>query len=269
MALVIVAVKLYHPFDILDRYAASPTNLGIFQIDWQVWCSHHQQYAKRETSDGKLGRGNEMEIKEQDVFRMSEAQLDEYLDWYEKTWVNEPARRPRKGDLPQELLDMFPTSRLDGSVAPAVDITETIAADQVALDAKLAAVQASLRTRGVIREEEEADRGEPVRRIGSFYKRYRKEGDLPPHARTFFEAAASLIGAELSTMVLAVLQTEQLLLNYRNRGGRASREKEGEEDGMEGVEEVGEGGEGFVAESEDVELRRDSLDSDDGVSDDS
>lgn len=269
MALVIVAVKLYHPFDTLDRYAASPTNLGIFQIDWQVWCSHHQQYANRETSDGKLGRGNEMRIKEQDVFRMSEAQLDEYLDWYEKTWVNEPARRPRKGDLPHDLLDMFPTGRIDGSVAPTVDITKTIAADQVALDAKLAAVQASLRTRGVIREEEEADRGEPVRRIGSFYKRYRKEGDLPPHARMFFEAAASLIGAELSTMVLAVLQTEQLLLNYRNREVRASREKEGEEDGMEEVEEVGEGGEGFVAESEDVELRRDSLDSDDGVSDDS
>jgi RNA polymerase I-specific transcription initiation factor RRN7 len=269
MALVIVAVKLYHPFDTLDRYAASLTRLGIFQIDWEAWCSHHQQYAKRETSDGKLGRGNEMKIKEQDVFRMSEAQLDEYLDWYEKTWVNEAARRPRKGDLPQELLDMFSTSRLDGSVAPAVDITETIAADQVALDAKLAAVQASLRTRGVIREEEEADRGEPVRRIGSFYKRYRKEGDLPPHARTFFEAAASLIGAELSTMVLAVLQTEQLLLNYRNGEVRGRREEEGEEHGMEVVEEFGDGGEGFMGEAEDIESAKDSLDSDGGSSDDS
>jgi len=269
MALVIVAVKLYHPFDTLDRYAASPTNLGIFQIDWVAWCSHHQQYANRETSDGKLGRGNEMRIKEQDVFRMSEAQLDEYLDWYEKTWVKEPTRRPKKGDLPQDLLDMFPTARLDGSAAPAVNITETIAADQVALDAKLAAVQASLRTRSVVREEEEEYHGEPVRRIGSFYKRYRKEVDLPSHAMTFFEAAASLIGVELSTMVVAVLQTEQLLLNYRKREIRARREKGGEEDGMEGVEEPGDGGERFMAESEDVELGRESLDRDDGIPDDS
>jgi len=269
MALVILAVKLYHPFDSLHRYATSPTDLGIFQIDWQIWCPHHQQYTKRETSDGNLGRGNEMKINEQDVFRMSEAQLDEYLDWYEKTWVNEPARRPRKGDLPQELLDMFPTGRLDGSVAPAVDITATITADQVALDAQLAAVQASLSTRSVVREEEEADHGEPVRRIGSFYKRYRKEADLPPHARMFFEAAASLIGVEISAMVVAVLQTEQLLLNYRKREIRARREKEGEEDGMEGVEEFGDGGDDFRAESEDVESAKGSLDSDDEVSDDS
>lgn len=268
MALVIVAVKLYHPFDSLHRSAISPTNLGIFQINWEAWCSHHQQYTQRQTSDGKLGRGNEMNIKEQDVFRMSEAQLDEYLDWYGKTWVNEPTHRPKKGDLPQELLDMFPTGRLDGSAAPVVDVTDTIAADQVALDAKLAAVQASLRTRSVVNEEEEEDQPEPVRRVGSFYKRYRKEGDLPPDARVFFEAAASLIGAELSTMVVAVLQTEQLLLNYRKRKIRARREKEGEEDELEGVEESGGGGEGFMAGSEDVESAKSLSDSDDGVLDD-
>lgn len=268
MALVIVAVKLYHPFDTLNRYATSPTDLGIFQIDWQVWCSHHQQYAKCETSEGKLGRGNEMKINEQDVFRMSEAQLDEYLDWYEKTWVNEPTRRPKKGDLPQELLDMFPTGRLDGSAAPAVDVRKTVEADQAALDAKLAAVQASLRTRGIIGEKEEENAGEPVRRIGSFYKRYRKEADLPPHARVFFEAAAHLIGASLATMVVAVLQTEQLLLNYRSREVRKSKAEEGGSDGMEGVEEPGDGGDDFVAESEDIEPTRDSLGSDDEVLDD-
>lgn len=208
-----------------------------------------------------------MKIKEQDVFHMSDAQLDEYLDWYEKTWVNEPTRRPRKGDLPQDLLDMFPTGRLDGSAAPVFNIKDSIAADQVALDAKLAAVQASLRTRSVIREEEEETQSEPVWRIGSFYKRYRKEADLPPHARTFYEAAAGLIGVELSTMVVAVLQTEQLLLSYRKGEVRAGRE-DGEGDEMEGVEEFGDGGEGFGAGSENVGPRG-SVESDDGMPDDS
>lgn len=239
MALVIISVKLYHPFDNVKRTVHATDNLGTFQLDWDVWCIEHKRYTGRETSDGKLGRGNEMKVKEQDVFNMSKGQLDEYLDWYEKTWVNEPGRRQKKGDLPKELLDMFPTGRYDGSVALTVDPKQAAAADKAAIDAKLQAVQGKLKARDVVSKEDEKNSDEPINRIGSFYKRYRTSGELPTHAKIFFEAAASLIAVSLSTMVTTVSQTESALLKYRNREVRKEKEAEGSTSPMEGVVESG------------------------------
>ena len=262
MALVVVSVKLYHPFDSVKRYAKAATDLGVLMIDWDVWCEEQKKYRGRETSDGKLGRGNEMRVKEQDVFRMSEEQLDEYLDWYEKTWVKEGEQRQRRGDLPAELLDMFPTGRLDGSSSPAIDVNQTAEAEHAALDAKLKSVQGSLQARGVISEENEQNSKGPVRRIGSFYKRYHKEEELPPQAKVFFEAAANLISVSLSTMVLAVLQTEQLLLNHRAKEIRESRANESDADPMEGVEEPDNSREDIEANNDDRASLDNLLDSD-------
>ena len=250
MALLVVIVKLYHPFDNIKRQVYTASDLGTFQIDWDFWRAQHIQYLERETSDGRLGRGNEMKVKEQDVLHMSEQQLDEYLDWYERTWVNEPKRRQQKRDLPQELLDMFPTGRLDGSVPPRSSTDEMTEADQAAIESKLKAVQRSLKPRNVISSEEEEYNIEPIRRIGSFYKRYHKEEDLPPHARTFFEAAASMIGVSFSSMVIAVLQTEQSLLNYRTREVRKEKQGRSNLDSMDDIAQSEDGGEEMIVDDE-------------------
>ena len=112
---------------------------------------------------------------------------------------------------------MFPTGRLDGSSAPVIDLQGLIDADQEALDAKLNAAQGSLKTRGIVSEERAGKSKAPVRRVGNFYKRYRKEEDLPPTAKVFYEAAADLVAISLHTLLVAVLQTEQKLLKYRKQ----------------------------------------------------
>lgn len=217
MAILVIAVKLYHPFDGVHRCATTLTEPGIMTIDWDVWSEQQKDFDGRLTSGGKLGRGNEIKVKEQEVLDTTADQIDEYLDWFERTWVEAGNQEQKKRGLPTQLLDMFPTGRLDGSTAPTVDLEAAASAEQDSLDSKLKAVQGSLELRDIVSKEKEGKSKRPVQRIGSFYKRYRKEEDLPPHAKTFFEAAANLIATSLSTLILAVLQTEQKLLKYRKR----------------------------------------------------
>lgn len=217
MALLVIAVKLHHPFDHVKRYATALIEPGIMAVDWDLWCKQQKDFDDRLTSGGKLGRGNEMKVQDRDILDMTGAQMDEYLDWFERTWVPGGDQEAKKGGLPTQLLDMFPTGRLDGSSAPVVDLKGLIDADQEALDAKLKAAQGSLKTRGIVSEERAGKSKVPVRRLGSFYKRYRKEEDLPPTAKVFYEAAANLIAVSLHTLLVAVLQTEQKLLKYRKK----------------------------------------------------
>lgn len=229
MALVTIAVKLYHPFDNKDRYAYSLTDPGVMTIDWDVWCKEQKEFDGRETSGGRIGRGNEMKIGEQQVLDMTGDQMDEYLDWYERTWTKERNQEDKNRGLPTQLLDMFPTGRPDGSTAPAVDLDQLASGDREAVDAKLKAVQGSLRLRGVVSKEKERESKEPVPRIGSSYKRYRKRKELPRSGKVFYDAAAHLIAVSTPTLILAVLQTEQKLQDYRNKQikeGKASDSKD-------------------------------------------
>ena len=217
MALLVIAVKLHHPFDNVVRHGTSLTEPGVMTIDWDAWCEHQKEFDDRITSGGEIGRGHEMKVVEGDVLGMTGDQMDEYLDWFERTWVKEESQEPKKGGLPTQLLDMFPTGRLDGSSAPVIDLQGLANTDRELLGSKLKAVQNSLKLRGVVSKEKEGKSKVPVERIGSFYKRYRKEEDLPPQAKTFYEAAANLIGISFSTLFVAVLQLEQKILRYRKK----------------------------------------------------
>lgn len=217
VSLLVIAVKLYHPFDSQPRYSRTLSDFGTLVIDWDVWCKSQTEYAARHTSAGKLGRGNEINVDENDVMAMSGEQLDEYLDWYEKTWVKEDSQEPRSRRIPQQLLDLFPTGRLDGSSPAKVDLDQEARTDQIALAQKLKTVQGNLHLRNTISEESEENNEQPVKRIGSFYKRYRNIDDLSPEAKTFYEAVASTVGISLSSLTLAVIQLERKFETLHNK----------------------------------------------------
>ena len=224
MALVVVAVKMYYPFDELKRYAETLEEPGVVTIDWDVWGEEHAKYRRRATLGGKLGLGNAIKVKETDVFAMSEREIDEYLDWYERMWVKDGNQGRKKSSLPTELLDMFPTGGVDDSPAFAANADQAANADGEALVSKLRTVQASLKFRGFISEESQRVNEVPIWRLGNLYKRYRKEEELPSQGKVFFEAAADLVGLSLHRMMLAVFQTEQKLLHFRGNQVRKSRE---------------------------------------------
>lgn len=239
MALLVVAVKLYHPFDFLDRHPNTETDPGVLLINWEIWNESQSNYNTKIYPPSKLGRGNEMSVNEYDILNMSGEKIDEYLDWSEKTWVDE-TREPKKHELPKQLLDMFPTGRLDGSSPVRINFGEEVKMQGLYLNEKRNNVQGHLQMREVIPEENEGGSKISSRRIGSFYKRYRSVGDLPQQAKPFYETAASLISTSLSVLVQAVFQTEGKIQVWREKQLKEETEESGNGDLMDGIEGVSE-----------------------------
>lgn len=222
MALLVIAVKVYHPFDTIDRHPRSLNDPGTLAMDWDHWWQLQKDHDSKDTVDGRLGRGNEIKVTESEAFDLSGDQVDEYLDWFEKTYVDEQRARNHPRGYPEQLLDMFPTGSPGGSInrpfAPELERQ----ANEEALQRKLKAVQGSLELREVVPDRDAEGSGKTVNRLGSHYKRYRKVEDLNLPARAFHEAAAKLIAIDLNTLLVAIVQIEHNLLGFRRRQLKAS-----------------------------------------------
>ncbi len=96
VALVIVVAKHFYPFDDhkqTPRSAVEPTSLI---IDWKSWNAAQEKFELQTAPGTKIGSQRAVELKEQDVFQLSASELDDYMDWYQQTWV-ETSRRFTKG----------------------------------------------------------------------------------------------------------------------------------------------------------------------------
>ena len=226
LALVVVAVKLYHPFDSLERTTKSLTEIGCLTIDWDHWQKEQVTLVAKIRGDKPFRAGSEINVSEHDVFNMTDLQLDAYLDWYEKTWIDPEEKERNYRSLPQDLLNMFPTGRVDGYRAPPVSSpTEEARVAQDAYTQKLVTVQKGLKMREIVSEAREGKRTHPVRRLGSMYACYRRVKDLPPHAKAFYEVAATMAAISLPTLVTAVYKLELKLQKWRKT--QSSKEAEG------------------------------------------
>jgi len=212
ISLLVVAVKLCYPFDSLIRFPRSLAEPAALRINWEEWAVIQQN--DRSHSDKRSREGKEMETAEHDVFDMSGLQMDEYLSWYETTWLDEEARGDDRKAVPKQLLDMFPTSgSRDPTRSNASSPSEGGEArgDGNATLDPVKQVQRSMKASRVVWDSDRDGHAEHVRRPGSYYKRYRVVEDMPPGARTFFEAAARVVGLSLRSIVDAVYRTESKL----------------------------------------------------------
>ncbi len=217
IALLVITVKLYYPFDTIERHTRSAADPGALTLDWDQWCKAQKEYDSRETANGQLGRGNEIKVEEKDVFNLSDDQMDEYLDWFEKTWVDEERARNNPRGHPEQLLDMFPTGRRRTTPPAHSNPQQEYQANDEALERKLRTVQEHLKVREIVSDRDARRSRRPINRIGSYYKRYRKVDDLPNAARTFHEAATNLVAITLPSLLVAVRQVEQKLIKWRKR----------------------------------------------------
>ena len=225
MCLLVIAVKLYHPFDDITRHVRSLADSTALAIDWETWVDVHSSHSLHATGETYLRRGSEINVTEKDVLNMTGEQMDEYMDWYEKTFVDESRAEEKARGLPKQLLDMFPTGRSDGSSPTPYDYDQMAAEEQEIINRRLNMAMGKLRLRTVVSDVPENSVGisEDSTQIGSFYKRYRKVEDLTPHAKAFHETAAEMLGIRLETLVLAVVQVERKLVKWRDAKVKADQ----------------------------------------------
>ncbi|KAK5696428.1 hypothetical protein LTS12_028567, partial [Elasticomyces elasticus] len=165
MTLVIISTKLLFPFDDIKRYPESAREPATQAIDWQIWAQVQRHFHQRETSSGRIGKGNEILINEKDVFNMTPSQLDEYMDWYENSWLD-----LSKGG--NSLAGLFPLGPTGVENQPAAPPTERD--DEEFLNSMLETVTSQLRPTKVT-----PGTDSEVACPGSSYARYRVETDLP------------------------------------------------------------------------------------------
>ena len=84
MSLIIVATKLSQPFDNISRYLQGESDPSTVQIDWGKW----PQIMVESPSVG-LRRGDEIHVTDVDVLSMSEKEMDDYLDFYQRNWADD------------------------------------------------------------------------------------------------------------------------------------------------------------------------------------
>ncbi|KAJ5636646.1 uncharacterized protein N7484_009959 [Penicillium longicatenatum] len=203
VVLIVIATKLLFPFDNIPRNpvtAMEPTAQG---IDWQEWVRAQQQYESQKHSEGRIGVEKAIQVSASDVSRMEPHQLDQYMDWYEKDWLDTTKD-------PNVVADMFPVSETQTE-------TETpsrhdLGAEQSAytdneekeLDDLLRRSMEGMLSVPIVPDQE----GEIVARPGIWYRRYRWVSALPEEARSFYEVAAKLAAVSLHTLVRAVSAAE-------------------------------------------------------------
>ena len=227
MCLLVIAVKVYQPFDGSSRHVRSLTDPSALAIDWETWVDSQSSHRVHAGKTG-LKHGTEINVSEKDVMSMTGEQLDDYMDWYEKTFIDEARAEEKPHGLPKQLLDMFPIGRQDGSSPTTYSHDQMAAEEQEIIDKRLKMVLGKLRLRNVVSDDPEGSGGTngDSTPIGSFYKRYRKVDDLTPYAKVFHEAVAEAIGVQLETLILAVGQVERKLIKWKDAKEKADQEED-------------------------------------------
>ena len=187
-----------------------------------------------------VSRSKNVDVQETDIFSLSGSQLDDYLDWYEDTWVEESRvyTLRKRYDVSEQLEALFPIGRPEKAPPSRVDKDQSEQAIQDALLQKLTSNQAHLNFRKIVPNAKPlGDEDEKLRRIGSFYKRYKRVEDIPANAKSFYEAAADYACLSLDSLVKAVYSLEVALIGKRRRdkknGVVSDEEEEGSEDETE------------------------------------
>ena len=97
MSLIVIATKLSQPFDEVERVPQGETDPTTVKVDWKRW-----RQLMADTPTKGLKRGEELKVTDTDVVKMSGKQMDDYLNWYQRTWIDD--RNPKS---------MFPILHLD------------------------------------------------------------------------------------------------------------------------------------------------------------
>ncbi|KAF2101869.1 hypothetical protein NA57DRAFT_53814 [Rhizodiscina lignyota] len=223
-SLIVIATKLYYPFDSSTRTPRSTNEPAALAVDWSKWAAIMSQQPKgkkeKEHARKHFGFADAMALKESDIMSMSRDEMDQYLDWYGHTWASDEISGFEKdAEFRKEMLAMFPVDRkITGAAfsssttrsrSSAAGTSQAQGRDEVT--GKLQAAMTSLKVQEAVLDEEILDERATVNRPGSYYKQWRRVEDLTEHSKVFADAVAKLIGISVERLIKDVFRTEMKL----------------------------------------------------------
>ncbi|KAJ4354304.1 uncharacterized protein N0V89_006038 [Didymosphaeria variabile] len=226
----VICVKLIFPFDDSKRHPRSAAEPAATAMDWPAWSGLIKEARAAERGGRHRYTTEELtKVQEKDVFSMSGAELDQYLDFYLANFVDETHIQTKTSDdaFQAAMYNLFPVAA-DPDTQP-----QAISADQ-RHEKKLELVRAvhnTIKEVNAVADDEDVN----VLRPGARYPEYTNEHNLPPHAARFYEEAARISGLTMDMLVRCVRHIERKIA--REQGRRKRPEPQGvNEERVEGVE---------------------------------
>lgn len=257
ISLVVTATKLLFPFDshTIKRYPKDPNDPTTLRMNWSAWVEAKANFdntASAADSSNSLRPGSEIHVTENDIFEMTNHQLDQYMDWYQRTWIKGGTSQPgqsQEGGIDKDILDMFPLHELPSQVKTREQIQQAEEEEQIRLSTWIKRVQSSLLPRRAISAEEESDRGLDILRPGARYSRFRNPEDLSRGGKPvtiFHEEAAQTACLSVRALLMAVNRSEVKIELWQRERRRAEvlgedGEEEAADEDMQGGAAVEEG----------------------------
>ncbi|EHY60316.1 hypothetical protein HRR83_000075 [Exophiala dermatitidis] len=273
MSLVVIATKLLFPFDSqsLRRYPKDPNDPTTLHMDWSSWLHQKQSFDRGlgsgpDTGDGattsssgdgdghpnSLEPGSEIHVRDSDILNMTDGQLDQYMDWYQRTWIESPHTttnidpsqsqsqsqrtlnaRAQENALDKDILDLFPLRELpqQRNKTTREDHEQEVVQRRAHVTSRIKNVQTSFVTLKAVSLEEEAQlrtgsSGVEFVRPGKKYLHVRSLEDLecgPGQedqdqdrvvVKVFHEEAAQTACLSVKALIRAVNHTEEKIEQY-------------------------------------------------------
>ena len=198
----IVCIKVLYPFDHQKRSSESLTGHTVTAMDWDVWCNEMNVMNDSPREDTWRFTSEELtNLQEKDVLSMASEEMDQYLDFYADTFLDdaEIQRTKDTDEFRNALYNMF-------SIDSEIKHPPKQVAGETSLQRKLDVVKAVHSAMGIVPEA--TDRDGRHLRPGQAYPLWKTEHELPEAARVLYEKSARLAGLSMSMLLLAVGFTE-------------------------------------------------------------
>ncbi|CAJ2514249.1 Uu.00g023680.m01.CDS01 [Anthostomella pinea] len=212
IALVVLSTKLLYPLDGIERPPIGYHDPRSTKVDWSQWQRVMADTPVEERSN--LTHGEEYKVTPNDVLSIDETKLDDFMDWFEKTWVGngdskttERIREPFQGQQrPSE-------PRRPAELEPDVN-GERIRGKYRALGGYEGSIEPVVEVPG--------DHKKQPRDLCPIW---RSEEDLPDAARMLFIKAADLAAIPLDTLIRCASQVERRLEVWCVEKGKERRDR--------------------------------------------
>lgn len=223
----IVCVKLLYPLDGKQRFPQSSSEPTATTINWDDWCSHINGTKKAESDiDKSLTAEELMGIREKDIFSMLPNQLDQYLDFYTDTFLDdaEIQRTMENNEFRNALYELFPIES-NGQSHPPKELSKEVSLPNQLEIVKI--VHNGMEAAAIMPDH--VARAHDLR-PGQAYQVWKKEEELPRRAKILYGKAARLAGLSMDMLIMVVFFTEARIEQWRRRQMTRRQTAQGQED---------------------------------------